>query len=116
MSEFEKRKRLLQIAADAIKYRAEEVQIMLCNLECGENAEAAKEAGLLSTFRELNELKRAGAEIEEMLIDCANLPGWRHIGNYPGGVYICPRCDQKSPDDFVFCPNCGRAIGRGAVK
>lgn len=115
MSEFEKRKRLLQIAADAIKYKAEELQIILCNLECGESAEAAKRAGLLSTYSDLNDLKRASADIEEMLIDCENLPGWRHIGDYPHRIYICPRCDQKSPDDFAFCPNCGRPIGRGVM-
>ena len=116
MSEFEKRRRLLQIAADAIKYKVGDIRILLCNFECDESAESAKKAGLLSTYSDLNVLKRAEAEIEEILIDCANLPGWRHIGSYPGGVYICPRCDKKSPDDFIFCPNCGRPIGRGVIK
>lgn len=112
----EHRKRLLQIAADAIKYKAEETRMILCNLECEESAEAAKSAGLLNTYSDLIELKKAKAELDEMLIDCEKPPGWRHIGSYIGGVYICPKCDKKSPEDFVFCPNCGRMIGRGVMK
>lgn len=113
----EHRKRLLQLSAEAIKYKAEEIRMILCNMDCAESAEAAKAAGLLNTYSDLNELQRAKAEIEEMLIDCENMPGWRHIGSFQGGgVYICPKCDKKSPDDFVFCPNCGRLIGRGVMK
>lgn len=114
---YEHRKRLLQIAADAVKYKAEETRMILYNLECAESAEAAKEAGLLNTYISLIELKKAKDEIDEMLIDCEKLPGWLHIGSFMGGgIYICPKCNGKSPDDFAFCPNCGRMIGRGVMK
>lgn len=117
MGSYEQRKRLLQISAEAIRYKAEETRMILCNLGCEESAEAAKAAGLLNTYSDLIDLQSAKAEIDSMLIDLENHTGWRHIGEYfGGGVYICPKCDKKSPEDFVFCPNCGRIIGRGVMK
>ena len=121
MNQLENRKRVLEIALESICYRLGDTKMLFANLDLEMSASAAKDAGLLETYKKYCELQTIAVQIQSELCQIAadedNGGGWRLIGDILGAhVWVCPHCDNKSSDDTVFCPHCGRFVGRGVRK
>lgn len=114
--DIEARKKVLQIALDAISYKIGDTKMLFANLEIPLTAEGAAGAGLSDTFAKYATYIETAGKIQRELCEIEAALGWRKLQAIGSVVYICPVCDSKATDDTPFCPHCGSFIGRGFIK
>ena len=124
--DIEYRKKVLEIALEALCYRIGDTKMLFANLEIPLTAEGAQSAGLGGTWEKFLDYQQTVLDISKELTTIACVqdgkPLWRRVGmtngngQSLGAVYICPHCDSKSPDDFPVCPHCGKIVGMGFAK
>lgn len=124
--DFEKRVHNLLYIADALQFKIEDIKLLFSNIEAELTAESAKKIGMGETYNLYLNYQQIALDVEKELAALHDYTQckihWRRIaiengnGQNIGAVYICPHCDSKSPDDFLYCPHCGRIVGRGYEK
>ncbi len=114
--DIESRKKVLQIALDAICYKIGDTKMLFANLEIPMTAEGAAGAGLADTFAKYATYMETAGKIQRELVEIEAELGWRKLQALGGSVYICPFCDCKSPVNGAYCPECGRYVGKAVNK
>lgn len=110
--DIEARKKVLQIALDAICYKIGDTKMLFANLEIPLTAEGAAGAGLSDTFAKYATYIETGGKIQRELCEIETALGWRKLQVIGAAVYICPFCDSKSPINGAYCPECGQYVGK----
>lgn len=115
--DIEARKKVLQIAFDAICYKIGDTKMLFANLEIPLTAEGAAGAGLSDTFEKYATYLETAGKIQRELIEIESALGWRKIQlSLAARIYLCPFCDYKSPVNGAFCPECGKYVGKEVQK
>ena len=74
-----------------------------------------KSGGVHYMYRTTKKERETLSIIENELEKLSHVPKeWYTVGadNF-GFVHICPYCNEKSPEMFHFCPNCGENVAKG---
>lgn len=124
--DIEARAKDLIYIVDALQFKIGDIKFLFSNLDAELSVSGAEKAGLSDLYNTYLAYTQAkiNAEKEQAILHdyYRNNVKWRRIslkngnGQSLGSVYICPHCDSKSPDDFPYCPHCGRIVGSGYEK
>ena len=106
--------RILEIALETVAEKVFDLRMLFANLDFDPSPENAAKCGLESYYKKYCEYQEIMAAIKRELTDRKDETWkyWRRIAMQGAAVYICPYCDQKSPENFDYCPNCGKYVGQ----
>lgn len=108
-------KKVYEIALETVAEKLFDMRMLFANIDFEPTPENAVKCGLQSYYKKYCEYQEIMAALRKELVEFERnaKKHWKRIAMGGAGVYICPHCDSKSPENFIFCPQCGRYVGRG---
>ena len=114
-------KKVYEIALETVAEKLFDMRMLFANIDFDPTPENAVKCGLESYYKKYCEYQEIMAFLKQELVDIEEnqKKHWSRIAlvldgkKANGSIYICPHCNHKSPDDYIYCPTCGKYVGRG---